>query len=439
MATARALNLGVALALFAIAPLDCQQAIPQKTPPTPKRGADASSEVRAGETTDQDIDTPPKKIADVGIASEPPWRAAHRAEMKRILDERRTRAQADWAIALRVDTTTIVPCQPLYVTVQVTNATDGRRKLDDLFASSDLWMLVGRKGEEPHLVKELAIEGDVEGTNLFEGSRGAEVAGRGSVFFDRILTTVRVTGVHSDHSAPQRIFGEPGEYNIYAAVVGLPGKVETLRSEPLAITVRPPTEAEAPYVEFFGEGRQIPPHYGFSKVEEEAFDKQVRGKGQPGRTIAFQRRADAETIEKLRTMLAKHPDPPVADDMRFYFMKVLIRSASLFDDQGREHGFDREVLGDAARQYLDIAPQRKQLRRRSINTWSKLSTRFDLDHAQPMFQILASWKVSSPFYDDEVESQAALDKIIDKIESRYAEHARARAAARPPKPKLPTD
>ncbi|HZL88152.1 MAG TPA: hypothetical protein VFB96_07220, partial [Pirellulaceae bacterium] len=92
-----------------------------------------------------------------------------------------------------------------------------------------------------------------------------------------------------------------------------------------------------------------------------------------------------------------------------------------------------------AQNYLDIAPERKQLRRRGINTWGDLSTRFDLDHSQPILQILASWKTSSPFYKDEVESQAALDQIIDKVETRYAQHAAKKAASPPPRPKVPTD
>jgi len=447
MPISRATWMGSLVALAAIVPLDCFHAIPEKSSPAPEKSVESSSELRAREVSDADRNDPPEKSAepaDMAKPVEPPWRTAHRIETERIQRERRTQAYASWQITLRTDSEKIVPCQPLYLTIKVTNTTDQARKLRELFSFCEFWILVGKGGEQPRVVKKTSSERDNEDANLLVINKETLVEGRASVFFDEMLTVEKIDGGWSQnadgswsrrHDA-KRIFSEPGEYKVYAAVVDPHDRFEVLRSEMLVVTVRVPTESEAPYVEFFREGRQIPPHYGFNKVDEEAFDK-VRGQGL--RTAAFERKLNREAIDKLREILVKHPDPPVADDMRQYLMIKLIGSAKRRDARGRDLGYDREVLAAAAQVYLDIAPERKQLRRRGINTWGDLSTRFDLDHSQPILQILASWKASSPFYEDEVESQAALDEIIAKIEAPLAQEARQKAAAPPPRPKVPTD
>lgn len=450
------LCIGGVLALLALAPLDCRHAISEKKSSTAeKKTADAPSELRADEVTDVDKDAPPEKnAAPAGAtAPEPPeWEIAAERERQRIQRERQTRAKADWKIAIRTDTATIVPCQPMYVTIKVTNATSQARKLDELLESSEIYVLVGRKGAKVPLVDQsrwwqkmiVCFDADEKEVRL--------VPGFGSVFSDRMLTTPRDDvgrSQNADGSWPPppkaaRVFGKPGEYNVYAAVVDRSSKqyvFEVLRSEPLSVSVREPTESESPYVDFFRDGNQIPPLYGFSEVDEEVFQKlrDLRPPERIERMVAFNRRVYAETIDKLRDMLARHPDPPVADDIRHFLMAKLNWSAKRYDEKGRDLGYDREVLAAAIQHYLEIAPERKQLRRQGIDSWDELSTRFDLDHAQPILQVLASWKASSPFYEDEAESQAALDEIIAKIEARYAQHARARAAAPRPKPKLPTD
>ena len=471
MTHSRMLCIGGVLALLALAPLDCRQAILQKTtrPPEnsadsfsaprvrgvavadkeakPKSSGDSPDALRADEVTDIDEnDTPGNsgKLSNATKPLEPPWRTAHRTERERIQRERQARARADWKIAIRTDSSTIVPCQPLYVTIKVTNTTDQARKLDELLRSSSIWVLAGRSSEQPRVVNKSSGEELIVFRQIADDQQTV-VPDRSSVFFDRLLTIEQIDGGWSQNAdgswsrtpEAKRIFDEPGEYRVYAAVVNSSKRFEVLRSEPLVVTVREPAESEVPYVEFLREGRQIPPLYGFSKVDEEAYNK-VLGQGQ--RTAAFRRKLNAESINTLRAMLAKNPDPPVADDMRHYLEVKLIEAAERYDDEGRYLGHDLDVLAAAARQYLDIDPNRKQLRRRSIKTWERLSTRFDLDHAEPMFQILASWRVSSPFYEDEVDLQAALDEIIAKIEARYAQHARARASAPPPKPKaLPTN
>jgi hypothetical protein len=461
MTTSRIAWTGTILALAALLPLDCRQAVPPKASPTPENSAQSSNEPRAREVAEAEKEATPKEsgdspdaprareVSDVDVNAlgekstepaskpiEPPWQTAARTEMERHLRERRDRARADWHIALRTDSATIVPCQPFYVTIMVSNTTDQPRKLRELLDGSEIWILVGRNGEQPRAVQK---DSDGEEKNLLTIKYETVVAGRASVLFDRMLTTERVDGSTYNNSAPNRIFSEPGEYNVYAAVVGYPANFEVLRSEPLVITVREPVESEVEYVEFFREGRQIPPHYGFSKVDEEAFDK-LRDLGRPERIermVAFNRKVDAETIGKLRAMLAKHPDLLVADDMRYYLMVLLKRSAKQYDEKGRDQGRDRDVVADAAEQYLAIAPERKQLRRRGIKTWWYTSGQFNLDEARPIVQIVASWRASSPFYEDEVDSQAALDEIIAKIEAPLAQQARQRAAAPPPKPKPP--
>jgi hypothetical protein len=449
MTTSRIAWMGTMLTLAALLPVNCRDPISEKTTSTPEIGGSQSGplagevtdEPLAGKVSDTEKQATPETSADSATTTksiEPWWRTANRVAREGIQRTRRNRAEADWRIALRIDAPTIVPCQPVYVTIKLTNTTDQARQLDELLASSKIWMLVGRYGEQPRVVSTAGVETDI-GCGPFAGDQKRIVPAKASVFFDRMLTIERVDGSHNNNPAPPRIFNEPGKYNVYAAVVDQfigPGPFEVLRSDPLALTVREPTESEVPYMEFFRDGRQIPPHYGFSRVDEVAFEK-VRGQGQ--RTATFRRKVNAEAIEKLRAMLAKHPDPPVADEMRHYLMALLIQAAKKYDEQGRDQGDDREVLAAAAQQYLDIAPERKQLRRRGINTWGDLSTRFDLDHSQPNLQILASWKASSPFYEDEAESQAALDEIIAKIEAPLAQEARQKAAALPPKSKVPTD
>jgi hypothetical protein len=436
MITSRIAWTGTILALAALVPLDCRQAIPPKTSPTPENSAQSSNELRADEVTDVDKNAPPEKSAPPASASapvRPDWEIRHEAEMERIHRERRARAQADWHIALRTDSGNIVPCQPWYATIKITNSTDQPRKLRELLGNSQFWVLVGRNREYLRVV---AKAGGSEPADPWAPSIHENVVpGGASLLFDQMLTT---HGSTHNNPAPKRIFGEPGEYNVYAAVVDPRERFEVLSSEPLVVTVRDPTDSEVPYVEFFREGRQIPPHYGFSAADQESIEK-LRDLPRPDRSRAFQRKVDLETIDKLREMLAKHPDPAVADDMRHYLMVLLTRSAWQYDDKGHRIGYDRAVLTAAAEQYLEIAPERKQLRRRSINTWRSLSSEFNLDHAQPVLQILASWKAASPFYEDEAESQAALDEIIAKIEARYAQHARARAEAEARKAKLPTN
>lgn len=441
--------IGGVLALFSVAPLDCRYAAREQESVTPQNSHDmpkapelanqAREDDAATTVAEEDWETP-ENSANSSNGSKPieaPWRAAYRAESERMQREARARAQANLQISIRTDSTNIVPCQPMYVTIKVTNATDQARKLDELLGNTGIRVLVARRGEQPPVEDQSSAE-EMIVCGQFADEQEKVVPGKASVFFDRMLTIDRVDGSTYKNPAPKRILGEPGEYKVYAAVVDPSKRFEVLRSEPLAVTVREPTESEAAYVAFFREGRQIPPHYGFSKVDEEAFGK-LRGSGQPARTVAFRRTVDAETSDKLRDMLAKHPDPPVADDIRHYLMVLLIRSAQRYDERGHDLGLDREVLAAAAQQYLEIAPDRKQLRRRGIKTWRDLSIRFDLDHAQPILQILTSWKSPSPFYEDEAASQAALDEVIAKIEARYAQHARQRAAAPPSPPPLPTD
>ncbi|HUE72108.1 MAG TPA: hypothetical protein VMP01_14575 [Pirellulaceae bacterium] len=444
---------GGVLALLALVPLDCRRATSESTPPPAENSVDVSSELRAGEVTDVDKNAPPEKSADhagMGKPRESPSLTAHRAAMDRIYRERWVHVQADWKIALRTDTATVVPCQPLYVTIKVTNATTKARKLDELFGDSEFWLLAGRSGEEPRVV----VKGvDVELVPVVpRHNEEPSVTAGASVFIDHMLTVERVDGGWVQNPADgswsrtpdaKRIFSEPGEYYVYAAVVEPSKPFEVLRSEPLAVTVRKPTQSEVPYVEFFREGRQIPPYYGFSGVDAQAFEKlkSLPQRESVKRIVAFQREVNAKTIDTLRAMLAKHPDPPIADDMRHYLMVKLISSARRADERGRQLGIDRDVIAEAAQVYLEIAPERKQLRRRSIKRWHGLTShQYPLDEARPVFQILASWKTWSPFYEDEVQSQAALAKIMDEIEAPLAQQARQRAAAPPPKPKpLPTD
>lgn len=442
--------MGSVLAICSVGALDCRRPVPEQASAETEKSADMSDALVAREATDLDKDARPETrpnapAATPGTQSE--WEIAHQRERERIQRERQTRARADWQMTLRTDTPKIVPCQPLCVTIAITNKSGIARKRREVLGGSQVFILAGRKGDKPQVV----VKGvDVELVPVVPpNNEGQLVSAGASMFVDHMLTVERVDGGGTQNADgswsrtpdAKRIFSEPGQYEVYVAIVDSFDRFEVLRSGPLAVTVREPTESELPYVEFFRDGRQIPPHYGFSKVDEEAFDK-LRELDEPEGIVAFQRKVDAETIDNLRATLAKHPDPPVADDMRHYLMMLLFRSARKYDERGRHIGTDRDVLAEAAQVYLDIDPERKQLRRRSIKRWHGLSShQYPLEEARPIFQILASWKTWSPFYEDEVESQAALAKIMYEIEAPLIQQARQRAAAPPPKPKpkLPTD
>ena len=422
--------IGGVLASCLVAPLDCHRAASENASAEPIKTVDSSEALVASEATGAAKGTSPEIRPAAPLASptiRPAWEVAAERERERNQRERQTGARADWRMTMRIDTPNIIPCQPLCVTTAITNISGGVRKLDELLDQAQICIFAGRTGEKPQLV--------VQGfdTRYSDGEEHLVSAG-GSRFIDGMLTVEWVDGSWSDEA--KRIFREPGEYEVYAALTHSIYRFEVLRSEPVLLRVKEPTDAEVPYVQFFRDGNQIPPLYGYDEVDQEAYDK-VRGQGL--RTAAFRRKLDAENIDKLREILSKHPDPPVADDIRHYLMVKLIGSAKRYDEKGHSLGHDVNVLAAAAQAYLEIDPQRKQLRRHGVGTWDQLSTRFDLDHAQPILQVLASWKASSPYYEDEVESQAALDAIIAKIEARYARHARARAEAEARKAKLPTN
>ena len=442
MARNHTMNVVGMLMLLGVSSLDCREAISEKSAPAVKQDADSTNALRTGNVTDSDVNERHVKTGDSTATTKEPRSnrdKVREAEIDRV--RRETRSQAVWQIALRSDDPIIVPNQPLYVTIKLTNATDRPQPITELFGKFEIWLLVGPAGKRPRVVLK---GGDGDDTNFVPFRSKTMVAGRAAAFYDQMVTTLRVDGSTSNSSEPERIFNEAGTYQVYAAIVdgsSTPGWFEVSRSHPLTVTVRDPAESEAPYVEFFRDGRQIPPHYGRSKVDEEAFAT-LRNLRQPDhieRMVAFRRKVTAETVDKLRAMLSEHPDPPIADDIRHYLMVELISSARREDDRGRELGTDLDVLSAAAKIYLQINPQRKQLRRRSIMRWRSVSTQFDLDHAQPMIQILESWKTSPPFYEDEIDSLAALAKVIDEIEAPLARNARARAQAEARKAKLPTN
>ncbi|HUE71707.1 MAG TPA: hypothetical protein VMP01_12545 [Pirellulaceae bacterium] len=237
-----------------------------------------------------------------------------------------------------------------------------------------------------------------------------------SVFFDNLLVVTPGAFERSTDKNPPRLFSTPGKHNLYAAIVtngANDASLPTLRSKSVAITVRRPREAELAFEQFFAKDRQFPPFYGG-----------------PG--------ADQGAILDLSSLIVNHPMVPIADDAREYVMRESISLARM--PVGSARAYDMELLVAAARSYLDISPERKLLRRRSVRMWISLANQFRLDEASPILRILSSWKDSSPFDKEELQSQAALDRAIARIEARLIEEARQRAAAPPPKPKpLPTD
>lgn len=323
-----------------------------------------------------------------------------------------------WKLALRPELNEILPCQQLYISVSLTNNTDKPLALRDAMGGAQLRIFAEHKGNAPKLLHVWG-ESAISRFALAIPDNDAPVEPGRSVFMDCLLVVPPRSIDWLREKRPERLFEIGGNHRIYAALVNYfsDGAREILvRSEPVSLIIRQPNELESDYAEFFSKGQQVPPAYG-------GF----------GRDIDRPR-----MIETLTDLLAKHPNPPIADDARDFLMHGLVNGAKL--PNGSERRYDVKRLELAAEQYLNITPERKQLRRRSVKMWLNLSHDFRIDEAAPILKILASWKASSPYYKEETQSQTVMDKQIEEIYARFGDEARQKAAAPPPKPNpLPTD
>ncbi|HUE72065.1 MAG TPA: hypothetical protein VMP01_14355 [Pirellulaceae bacterium] len=318
-----------------------------------------------------------------------------------------------WKISVRSDQQSILPCQPLYVAVVITNESEQKLELRDLMRYSRVQIIAAPKGAGEKAVSSWT-QMEAERFALIVPDNDKIVLPRNSVTMDCLLSADTSNSKWAEMERPARLFEQPGDYELYAAVVNVfaSSPIEVQRSAPLRLVVREPAPNEREYVQFFEKGRQIPPIYA-----------NFTG-------------ADVGIIQALTELIEKNPDSPIADDARDFLMHHLIRAAELPNDMG----YDLKGLGAAAEQYLAISPERRQLRRRSIKRWLSLAGEFHIDDAKPVFDVMASWKGSSPFYEEDVDAQAALDRKIAELEARFAQEARQKAAADRSKSKpLPTN